>query len=109
MAAGSSLTLCTLVSMTKSGRDINHMAEYQRSARALIIMIANRRWLLYEIATVSCVGTGIKNIRMVFILVEPLTLITVKSLPCIILIFSGFTNLPVVSTSTAPLTLVIYS
>jgi hypothetical protein len=69
MATGSSLILCTLVSVFKSGCDISHVAEYQRFTGAFIIMIANRRWLLYEIAT------GIlrrnwykKNFRMILFL-----------------------------------------
>ena len=78
MVAGSSPIVCTLVSLIKSRLDINHVAEYQRSARALFIMIVNRRWLLYEIVIGILRRNWYKKLSNDFIFVEPLTLITVK-------------------------------
>ena len=78
MVTGSSLIVCTLVSLIKSRLDINHVTEYQRSARALFIMITTRRWLLYEISTGILRRNWYKKLSNGFIFVEPLTLITVK-------------------------------
>ena len=51
MVIGSSPIVCTLVNLIKSRHLSNHVVEPQCSARVFIIMIVNRRWLLYEIAT----------------------------------------------------------
>ena len=79
------------MSVIKSGFGINRVTEYQRSARALIIMIANRRWLLYEIATGILRRNWYKKLSNDFIFVEPLTLITVNAI-CMILKAAGCTN-----------------